>query len=111
MTGLQIDKISSINKMRFAVYRRRVVRQRERDAEEREESVKEKDPSSLSPPPQVMNKGQVKEFDRPYRLLQQPHSLFHRMVQQTGELAAQKLHQMAQEAEMRRRDSRRSSLV
>ena len=66
---------------------------------------------SLPPPPQVMNKGQVKEFDRPYRLLQQPHSLFHRMVQQTGELAAQKLHQMAQEAEMRRRDSHRSSLV
>ena len=61
------------------------------------------------PLPQVMNKGQVKEFDRPYRLLQQPHSLFHRMVEQTGELAARKLHQMAQEADMRRRGGRRGS--
>ena len=52
---------------------------------------------------QIMSEGQVKEFDRPYRLLQQPHSLFHHMVEQTGSVTANKLKQMAQEAEMRKR--------
>ena len=58
-----------------------------------------------------MNRGQVKEFDRPYRLLQQPNSLFHRMVEQTGEVAARKLFEMAQEAEQRRTGSHRGSVL
>ena len=79
--------------------------------EERGRGLKKQQNESILSLPQVMNKGQVREFDRPYRLLQQPQSLFHRMVQQTGELAAQKLHQMAQEAEMKRKGSRRGSQV
>ena len=68
--------------------------------------------TSLSPPlPQVMNRGQVKEFDRPNRLLQKPDSLFRRMVEQTGEVAARKLAEMAQEAELRRRASRKDSVL
>ena len=62
---------------------------------------------SFLPSLQVMSDGQVKEFDRPYSLLQQPHSLFHHMVEQTGSVAANKLKQMAQEAEMRNRESKR----
>ena len=56
-----------------------------------------------------MNRGQVKEFDQPYLLLQQPNSLFRRMVDQTGEIASRKLYEMAQEADLRRRASRRGS--
>ena len=56
-----------------------------------------------------MNRGQVKEFDQPYQLLQQPNSLFRRMVDQTGEIASRKLYEMAQEADLRRRASRRGS--
>lgn len=57
----------------------------------------------------VMNKGQVKEFEQPHRLLQQPNSLFRRMVDQTGEMAARKLYEMAQDADIRRRSSHRNS--
>ena len=60
---------------------------------------------------QVMNRGQVREFDRPNRLLQQPNSLFRRMVEQTGEVAARKLFEMAEEADLRRRASRKGSLL
>lgn len=56
-----------------------------------------------------MNKGQVKEFEQPYRLLQQPNSLFRRMVDQTGEMASRKLYEMAQDADIRRRSSRKDS--
>ena len=62
---------------------------------------------SFLPSLQVMSDGQVKEFDRPYSLLQQPHSLFYHMVEQTGSVAANKLKQMAQDAEMRNRESKR----
>ena len=48
--------------------------------------------------PQVMNRGQVRELDSPYALLQRPHSQFHRMVEQTGPSASRKLLQMALEA-------------
>ncbi len=47
---------------------------------------------------QVMNNGQVKEFDSPYTLLQNPGSQFKRMVEQTGPYASRKLYQMAVEA-------------
>ena len=47
---------------------------------------------------QVMNNGQVKEFDGPYNLLQDPRSLFYKMVQKTGPSASRKLHQMARDA-------------
>jgi ATP-binding cassette subfamily C (CFTR/MRP) protein 4 len=59
----------------------------------------------------VMNRGQVKEFDRPSRLLQRPDSLFHRMVEQTGDVAARKLFEMAEEAERRRTAARRGSIL
>ncbi len=51
---------------------------------------------------QVMSKGQVKEFDSPYTLLQNPRSQFGKMVEQTGPSASKKLHQMAAEAHLRR---------
>ena len=49
-----------------------------------------------------MNKGQVKEFDSPYTLLQRPKSQFKKMVGQTGPVASAKLYQMAQEAHQNR---------
>lgn len=49
-----------------------------------------------------MNKGQVKEYDRPYILLQRPESQLKRMVEQTGPTASKKLYQMALEAQRRR---------
>ena len=52
---------------------------------------------------QVMNKGQVKEFDSPYTLLQTQTSLFRKMVDRTGPSASRKLYQMALEAHLRRR--------
>ncbi len=54
---------------------------------------------------QVMSKGEVKEFDSPYALLQTPRSLFKRMVDQTEPTAAEKLHQMALEAHRRRQEA------
>ena len=67
-------------------------------------------PLSLSLPVlQVMSKGQVREFDRPHRLLQQPRSLFRYMVDQTGEKAAHKLYEMVQDADMHRRGYHRDS--
>ena len=50
-----------------------------------------------------MNKGQVKEFESPHRLLQNPSSQFSKMVEKTGPTAAQKLRDMAEDARMRRR--------
>ena len=47
---------------------------------------------------QVMNRGQVKELDSPYNLLQDPRSLFYKMVQKTGPAASKKLQQMARDA-------------
>ena len=52
---------------------------------------------------QVMSKGQVKEFERPHHLLQDPSSQFSKMVDKTGPTASQKLRAMAQEAHTRRR--------
>ena len=45
-----------------------------------------------------MNRGQVKELDSPYSLLQNPRSLFYKMVQKTGPSASKKLLQMARDA-------------
>ena len=45
-----------------------------------------------------MNRGQVKEFDSPYNLLQDHRSLFYKMVQKTGPSASKKLLQMARDA-------------
>ena len=50
-----------------------------------------------------MNKGQLKEFESPHRLLQDPSSQFSKMVDKTGPAASQKLRTMAQEAHLRRR--------
>ena len=50
-----------------------------------------------------MHRGQVRELDSPFALLQRPHSLFRRMVEQTGPSASRKLLQMALEAHQSRR--------
>ena len=50
-----------------------------------------------------MSKGQVVEFDSPYNLLQNPGSLFTKMVEKTGSSASTKLHQMALETHMSKR--------
>ena len=50
-----------------------------------------------------MNKGQVKEFDSPHRLLLNASSQFSKMVDKTGPTASQKLRAMAQEAHTRKR--------
>ena len=50
-----------------------------------------------------MSNGQVKEFDSPYNLLQDPGSLFYKMVQKTGPSASRKLHQMVLDVHMARR--------
>ena len=47
--------------------------------------------------------GQVVEFDNPYALMQRSGTLLCKMVEQTGHFAARKLHQMAEEAHLRRR--------
>ena len=44
----------------------------------------------------------MKEFDSPYDLLQNPRSLFYKMVQKTGPSASRKLYQMAREAHIQR---------
>ena len=51
---------------------------------------------------QLMSNGQIKEFDSPYNLLQDPSSLFYKMVQKTGPSASKKLHQMARDAHTQR---------
>lgn len=43
---------------------------------------------------QVMNQGQVAEYDTPYNLLQNKSSLLYRMVEKTGPDAARELHDM-----------------
>ena len=48
-----------------------------------------------------MVKGEVKEFDSPYNLLQKRRSHFRKMVEQTGPTASRILHQMAMEAHLR----------
>ena len=55
-------------------------------------------PHSLHPFIQVLNNGQVKEYDSPYALLQNPNSQLKGMVEQTGPAASRKLHQMALDA-------------
>ena len=54
---------------------------------------------------QVMNRGQVREFDSPRTLLENRQSLFSKMVEQTGPTASRKLRQMAEEAHLRQRRS------
>lgn len=44
----------------------------------------------------------MKEFDSPYRLLQNPSSKFYLMVEKTGLTASGRLHQMALESHLRR---------
>ena len=44
----------------------------------------------------------MKEFDSPYRLLQNPNSKFYLMVEKTGLTASGRLHQMALESHLRR---------
>ena len=51
---------------------------------------------------QVMSRGEMVEFDRPSRVLQQPHSLFRQMVDKTGDVAAKRLHEIAREADLGR---------
>ena len=51
---------------------------------------------------QLMSNGQIKEFDSPYKLLQDPSSLFYKMVQKTGPSASKKLHQMARDTHTER---------
>ena len=58
---------------------------------------------------QLMSNGQVKEFDSPYDLLQNPRSLFYKMVQKTGPSASRKLYQMAREAHLQRQSAPFSS--
>ena len=52
---------------------------------------------------QVMSKGQMSEFDRPSQLLQLPNSLFRGMVDKTGSITSQRLCEIAQEADLRKR--------
>ncbi len=51
---------------------------------------------------QVVDKGELKEFDNPYALLQR-RTMFKGMVEQTGPSAADKLFQMAKEAHTMRK--------
>ena len=51
---------------------------------------------------QVLNAGQVVEFDSPYALMQRSGTLLCKMVEQTGPFASRKLHQMAVKAHMTR---------
>ena len=51
---------------------------------------------------QVMSKGQLKEFDSPYNLLQNPQSLLHDMVKKTGPSASRQLQKMALAAHLAR---------
>ena len=55
---------------------------------------------------QVMNKGQLKEFDSPYNLLQNPQSLLHDMVKKTGPSASRQLQQMALAAHLTKQQLR-----
>lgn len=47
-----------------------------------------------------MSKGQLKEYDSPYHLLQNSQSLLYNMVKKTGPNAAKKLQQMALDAHL-----------
>lgn len=49
-----------------------------------------------------MKNGQLKEFDSPYKLLQNPSSKFYLMVEKTGLTASGRLHQMALESHLRK---------
>ena len=51
---------------------------------------------------QVLKNGRIKEFDSPYKLLQDPNSRFYMMVEKTGLTASGRLHQMALESHLRR---------
>ena len=50
-----------------------------------------------------MDNGEVKELDSPYNLLQDPRSLFYKMVQKTGPSASKKLQQMALDVHLARK--------
>ena len=49
-----------------------------------------------------MSAGQVREFDSPYILLQDPKSQFKKLAEQTGPIAFKKLYQIAREAHLRK---------
>lgn len=46
----------------------------------------------------MLDAGEIKEFDEPYTLLQDPHSLFSHMVQMTGHEMAKQLREIAHSA-------------
>lgn len=50
----------------------------------------------------VLKNGKLKEFDSPYRLLQNPSSKFYLMVEKTGLTASGRLHQLALESHLRK---------
>ena len=56
---------------------------------------------------QVLHEGQIVEFDEPYVLLQNEHSLFSAMVDDTSKNEAANLHEMAHQAYIARRESSR----
>ena len=51
----------------------------------------------------MVSRGQLKEFDTPYQLLQNPRSQLRKMVEKTGPSASRKLHQMALDAHLRQK--------
>lgn len=51
----------------------------------------------LSADPQVLDSGRLKEYDEPYVLLQNPESLFYKMVQQLGKSEAAALTETAKQ--------------
>ena len=51
----------------------------------------------------MVSRGQLKEFDTPYQLLQNPRSQLRRMVEKTGPSASRKLHQMALDAHLKQK--------
>lgn len=46
----------------------------------------------------VMDAGMLKEFDHPFKLLQNTESIFYGMVQQTGRVMSEALYNIAKES-------------
>ncbi len=58
-----------------------------------------------------MEAGQLLEFDEPIKLLDKEGGSFRSLVEQTGEQAAQKLREMAQEASNLRRQRQNTTSI